>query len=199
MIFCDIPIIIVSQFILKADDELLLPSSGELKSIKEFLETGEQRMRIAATLAENEKRLFNKPVNSFGRNALTLISLVEMLMGSANGFMPTRLRLVPGLITYGVLVGDKEPIEKIGLIGVREMYNSGTVPGMVDDPLLKKAGLDLLSQEDAAQQRPTLLYHSGDVQRSSWRFLLFFNSQAHAANFFALIALNFKDFEPASR
>jgi len=27
---------VVSQFILKADDELLLPSSGELKSIKEF-------------------------------------------------------------------------------------------------------------------------------------------------------------------
>jgi len=32
---------VVSQFILKADDELLLPSSGELKSIKEFLETGD--------------------------------------------------------------------------------------------------------------------------------------------------------------
>jgi len=32
------------------------------------LETGEQRMRVAAALAENEKRLFNKPVNS-GKNA----------------------------------------------------------------------------------------------------------------------------------
>jgi len=58
---------VVSQ-VLKADDELRYPSTGELKSIKEFLETGEQRMRIAA-LAENEKRLFNKPVNSFGKNA----------------------------------------------------------------------------------------------------------------------------------
>jgi len=47
---------VVSQFILQADDELRYPSTGELNSIKDFLETGEQRMRIAATLAENEKK-----------------------------------------------------------------------------------------------------------------------------------------------
>nr|P11389.1 RecName: Full=Allophycocyanin alpha-B chain [Mastigocladus laminosus] len=38
---------VVSQVILKADDELRYPSSGELKSITEFLQTGEQRVRIA--------------------------------------------------------------------------------------------------------------------------------------------------------
>ena len=48
---------VVSQVILKADDELRYPSTGELKSIKEFLTTGIQRTRIAATLAENEKKI----------------------------------------------------------------------------------------------------------------------------------------------
>jgi len=50
---------VVSQFILKADDELRYPAAANSKASK-ILETGEQRMRIAATLAENEKRLFNK-------------------------------------------------------------------------------------------------------------------------------------------
>ena len=65
------------------------------------------------------------------------------------------------LITYGVLAGDKEPIEKIGLIGVREMYNSlgVPVPGMVEAiSSLKKASLDLLSAEDASEAAPYFDY-----------------------------------------
>ena len=42
---------VVSQVILQADDELRYPSTGELENIKNFLQTGSQRMRIAATLA----------------------------------------------------------------------------------------------------------------------------------------------------
>lgn len=76
---------VISEVILKADDELRYPSSGELKNIKEFLQTGEQRMRIAATLAENEKKLFNKLVNSFGRNARTSLRLGGMPMERSNG------------------------------------------------------------------------------------------------------------------
>jgi allophycocyanin-B len=48
---------VISQVILKADDELRYPSSGELKNIKDFLQTGSQRMRIVTTLAENEKKI----------------------------------------------------------------------------------------------------------------------------------------------
>ena len=42
---------VVSQVILQADDQLRYPSSGELKGIKAFLETGAQRIRIAETFA----------------------------------------------------------------------------------------------------------------------------------------------------
>jgi len=62
---------------------------------------------------------------------------------------------------------------------------------------LKKAGLDLLSQEDAAQQRLIISFRR--CPNALLGVSAFFNSQAHAANFFALIALNFKDFELASR
>jgi allophycocyanin-B len=51
---------VVSQVILNADDELRYPTSGELKVIEDYLKTGEQRMRIAATLSENEKKIVDQ-------------------------------------------------------------------------------------------------------------------------------------------
>jgi allophycocyanin-B len=64
-------------------------------------------------------------------------------------------------MTYGVLAGDKEPIESIGLVGAREMYNSlgVPVPGMVEAiRCLKEAALGLLSAEDAAATEPYFDY-----------------------------------------
>jgi len=80
-------------------------------------------------------------------------------MGAPTGFMPTRLRLVLALDHHGVLVGDKEPIEKIGLNWRGNVQLSGSTRSRDGgiDRCLKKAGLDLLSQEDAAQQRPTFI------------------------------------------
>ncbi len=60
-----------------------------------------------------------------------------------------------------MLAGDKEPIEKIGLIGVREMYNSlgVPVPGMVESiRCLKAASLALMSDEDATAAAPYFDY-----------------------------------------
>jgi allophycocyanin-B len=65
------------------------------------------------------------------------------------------------LITYGVLSGNKEPIEKIGLIGVKEMYNSLNVPvtGMVEAIIcLKEAALGLLNTEEAREASPYFDY-----------------------------------------
>jgi allophycocyanin-B len=53
---------LVAQVILQADEELRYPTSGELQSIRDFFATGEQRLRIASTLAENEKKIIDKAV-----------------------------------------------------------------------------------------------------------------------------------------
>ena len=153
---------VVSQVILQADDELRYPSSGELEGIKKFLGTGEQRVRIAESLAENEKKIVQKA----GQQLFRIHPEYRSPGGNAYGQKQYNqcirdfgwyLRLV----TYGVLAGDKEPIEKIGLIGVREMYNSLNVPvpGMVDAiRCLKEASLDLLSKEDAQEAAPYFDY-----------------------------------------
>jgi allophycocyanin alpha subunit len=58
------------------------------------------------------------------------------------------------LITYGIVAGDTTPIEEIGIVGVREMYNSlGTPIGAVVEGVraMKSVATGLLSGEDAAE------------------------------------------------
>jgi len=153
---------VVSQVILKADDELRYPSTGELKSIKEFLQTGIQRTRIAATLAENEKKIVQEASKLLWQKRPDFISPGGNAYGQRERALCLRdygwyLRL----ITYGFLSGDKDPIEKIGLIGVREMYNSlgVPVPGMAEAVrCLKKASVALLTEDDAAEAAPYFDY-----------------------------------------
>jgi allophycocyanin-B len=153
---------VVSQVILRADDELRYPSSGELDGINKFLKTGEQRMRIAETIAENEKKIVDKA----SKELFKLHPEYRAPGGNAYGQRQYNQCLRDfgwylRLVTYGLLAGDKEPIEKTGLIGVREMYNSLNVPvpGMVDAiRCLKDASLALLSNEDAQEATPYFDY-----------------------------------------
>ncbi|MEB3181274.1 MAG: allophycocyanin subunit alpha-B [Nostocaceae cyanobacterium] len=153
---------VVSQVILNADDELRYPSSGELKTIKDFLQTGSQRVRIAQTLADNEKKIVQEASKNLWQKRPDFISPGGNAYGDKQRALCLRdygwyLRLV----TYGVLSGDKEPIESIGLVGVREMYNSlgVPVPGMVEAiNCLKNASLGLLSASDASEAAPYFDY-----------------------------------------
>ncbi|MBD1853564.1 allophycocyanin subunit alpha-B [Leptolyngbya sp. FACHB-711] len=153
---------VVTKVILNADEELRYPSSGELNSIQDFLQTGEQRVRIAGVLAENEKRIVQEASKQLWKKRPDFIAPGGNAYGDKQRALCLRdygwyLRL----ITYGVLAGDKEPIEKIGLIGVREMYNSlgVPVPGMAESiRCLKNASLSLLSQEDGVAAAPYFDY-----------------------------------------
>jgi allophycocyanin-B len=153
---------VVSQVILKADDELRYPSSGELQGIQNFLNTGVQRMRIAETLAENDKKIVDQAQKQLFRKRPDFRSPGGNAYGQRQYNQCLRdyswyLRLV----TYGILAGDKEPIEQIGLIGAKEMYNSLNVPvpGMVEAiRCLKEAALALLSSEDAQEAAPYFDY-----------------------------------------
>lgn len=153
---------IVSQVILKADDELRYPSTGELAGIDKFLSTGEQRLRIAQTLAESEKKI----VDRAGKELFKKRPEYRAPGGNAYGQRQYNQCLRDfgwylRLVTYGMLSGDKDPIESIGLVGVREMYNSLNVPvaGMADAiRCLRDASLDLLSKEDAKETAPYFDY-----------------------------------------
>ncbi|MEB3250383.1 MAG: allophycocyanin [Microcystaceae cyanobacterium] len=153
---------VVSQVILKADDELRYPSSGELQGIQAFLKTGQQRIRIAETLAENEKKIVDQAQKQLFKKRPDFRAPGGNAYGQRQYNQCLRdygwyLRLV----TYGILAGSKDPIEKTGLIGVKEMYNSLNVPvpGMVEAiRCLKEAALGLLNGEEANEAAPYFDY-----------------------------------------
>lgn len=149
---------VVSQVILQADDELRYPTSGELTGIREFFQTGEQRTRIAGILSESEKKIVEQASKQLWKKRPDFISPGGNAYGNRERALCLRdygwyLRLV----TYGVLSGSTDVIEKIGLIGAREMYNAlgVPVPGMAEAiRCLKEASLGLLSETDAAEAAP---------------------------------------------
>jgi allophycocyanin-B len=153
---------VVSKIILRADDELRYPTSGELKGLENFLSTGEMRVRIAETLADSEKKI----VDEAGKQLFRQHPEYRGPGGNAAGQRQYNqclrdFRWYLRLITYGVLSGDIGQIEKIGVIGAREMYNSLGVPlnGMADSiRCLKEAAVALLNNEDAAAVAPYFDY-----------------------------------------
>jgi len=159
---------VVTKSIVNADAEARYLSPGELDRIKGFVSSGERRLRIAQTLTESRERivkqagdqLFQKrpDVVSPGGNAYS-----EQMTATCLRDLDYYLRL----ITYGVVSGDVTPIEEIGLVGVREMYNSlGTpIPGVAEGIRgLKNAASSLLSGEDAAEAGYYFDYVIGAMQ-----------------------------------
>ncbi|AFY74116.1 allophycocyanin alpha-B subunit apoprotein [Synechococcus sp. PCC 7502] len=153
---------VVSQVLLKADDELRYPTIDELQDIKTFLQTGGQRIRIASTLAENESKIVKKASAELWKIHPDYIAPGGNAYGQRQRAQCLRdYGWYVRLISYGILAGDKDPIESIGIIGVREMYNSLGVPvnGMADSVrCLKTASLELLSEEDADLAEPYFDY-----------------------------------------
>lgn len=143
---------LVSQIIIEADNELRYPTIGELQTIQSYLQTGEDRIRLSLLLRDKELSIIQTASKAIFKIYPEYIAPGGNAEGSRRRSLCLRdygwyLRL----ITYGLLSGDKQSIERIGLIGVKEMYNSLGVPilGMVDAiQCLKEATLDLLSFED---------------------------------------------------
>lgn len=143
---------LISQIIVNLDNELRYPSIGELQAIQNYLASGENRIRIISTIKDNEKDIIQKASKSIFKLHPEYIAPG----GNAEGARKRSLCLRDygwylRVITYGIIAGDKESIERIGIIGMREMYNSLGVPivGMIDSiQSLKEATLELVEEGD---------------------------------------------------
>jgi allophycocyanin alpha subunit len=146
---------VVTKSIVNADAEARYLSPGELDRIKGFVSSGERRLRIAQTLTESRERIVKQAGDQLFQKRPDVVSpggnaYGEQMTATCLRDLDYYLRLV----TYGVVSGDVTPIEEIGLVGVKEMYNSlGTpIPGVVEGVRgLKNAAASLLSGEDAAE------------------------------------------------
>jgi allophycocyanin alpha subunit len=159
---------IVTKSIVNADAEARYLSPGELDRIKGFVSSGEQRLRIAQILTESRERIVKQAGDQLFQKRPDVVSpggnaYGEEMTATCLRDMDYYLRL----ITYGVVAGDVTPIEEIGLVGVKEMYNSlGTpIPAVAESVrCMKSVASGLLSGEDAAEASAYFDYVVGAMQ-----------------------------------
>jgi len=56
---------LISRLIRNADDELRYPNSGELEQMEAFFRTGEQRLKIAERLSDQEENIIDDATQAF--------------------------------------------------------------------------------------------------------------------------------------
>jgi len=146
---------IVTKSIVNADAEARYLSPGELGKIKDFVTSGEARLRIAQTLTDSRERIIKEAGDRLFQKRPDVVSpggnaYGEEMTATCLRDMDYYLRL----ITYGIVAGDVTPIEEIGLVGVAEMYKSlGTPVQAVAQSIreMKDIACGMMSVDDSAE------------------------------------------------
>nr|WDA98925.1 allophycocyanin alpha subunit [Sciadococcus taiwanensis] len=159
---------IVTKSIVNADAEARYLSPGELDRIKSFVVSGQRRLRIAQILTDNRERIVKQAGQQLFQKRPDIVSPGGNAYGEEMTATCLRdLDYYLRLVTYGIVAGDVTPIEEIGLVGVKEMYNSlGTpVPAVAEGVrAMKTVTSSLLSGEDAAEADFYFDYTMGAMQ-----------------------------------
>ncbi|HEY9878055.1 MAG TPA: allophycocyanin subunit alpha [Leptolyngbyaceae cyanobacterium] len=159
---------IVTKSIVNADAEARYLGPGELDRIKTFVTSGERRLRVAQVLTDSRERIVKEAGNQLFQRRPDVVSPGGNAYGEEMTATCLRdLDYYLRLVTYGIVAGDVTPIEEIGLVGVREMYNSlGTpIPAVAEGVRAMKAvASSLLSSEDASEAASYFDYVAGGLQ-----------------------------------
>ncbi|MBP0041281.1 MAG: hypothetical protein J7545_04800 [Roseofilum sp. SBFL] len=146
---------LIKNVVSQADSQSRYLSREELDLIKNFEASGKQRLRIAEILSDS----CNYIIKQAGDLLFQVRPDIIAPGGNAYGEKMTAtclrdLDYYLRIVTYGIVAGDVTPIEQMGIIGAREMYNSlGTPISAVAEGILaiKLVSSSLLSKDDAVE------------------------------------------------
>lgn len=146
---------VIQKLIVNADAESRYLTPGEIDQIKGFMSSSDRRSRLVRTLTESRDRIVKQSANQLFQGRPNLVSPGGNAYGEA--MTATCLRDMDyylRLITYSIAAGETTPLEEIGLIGVRQMYNSLGTPleGVAESVRAMKAmTISLMSAEEASE------------------------------------------------
>ncbi|MBD1823024.1 allophycocyanin [Cyanobacteria bacterium FACHB-DQ100] len=146
---------VIQKLIVNADAECRYLTPGEMEQIKGFMMSSDRRLRLVKTLTESRDRIVKQAASQLFQRRPNLVSpggnaYGEEMTATCLRDMDYYLRL----ITYSVAAGEATPLEDIGLIGVRQMYNSLGTPleGVAESVRAMKAmTTSLMSSEEARE------------------------------------------------
>jgi len=159
---------ILMKLIVNADAEVRYPTPGELEQMKSFVMNGDRRLRLAQSLTQNRERIVKQSANQLFQKRPDVVSpggnaYGEEMTATCLRDMDYYLRL----ISYSVVAGDTTPIQEIGVIGIREMYNSlGTPIEAIAESVraMKNVTTSMMSGEDASEVGAYFDYLIGAMQ-----------------------------------
>ncbi len=150
---------VVKQVIENADEEMRYPTPGEIRMIKNFCDSGKRRIEIATTLAKNQRRIVEAASEKFWKRCPITPS------NSGNMRKTASCQRDQGwyirLVAYCVLAGNEQPLLEIGILGMKEMYQSLGIPlfNWVEAiRCIKEEACNLLGEEKAAEVAPYFDY-----------------------------------------
>lgn len=146
---------IIKKLIVNADAESRYLTPGEMDQIKGFMMSSDRRLRLVKALTESRERIVKQATSQLFQRRPNLVSpggnaYGEDMTATCLRDMDYYLRL----ITYSVAAGEITPIQEIGVVGVRQMYNSlGTPVDAVAEGIraMKSTATTMISGEDAAE------------------------------------------------
>jgi allophycocyanin alpha subunit len=136
--------------------------------MKSFVMSGDRRLRLAQSLTQSRERIVKQSANQLFQKRPDVVSpggnaYGEEMTATCLRDMDYYLRL----ISYSVVAGDITPIQEIGVIGVREMYNSlGTPIEAIAESVraMKNVTTSMMSGEDASEVGAYFDYLIGAMQ-----------------------------------
>lgn len=146
---------IIKKLIEDADTDCRYLTPSEMDQIKDFLMSGDRRLRLVKTLTDGREYIVKQATNQLFQRRPSLVSPGGNAYGKE--MTATCLRDMDyylRLITYSVAVGETRPMRDSGVIGARQMYNSlGTPIDAVAEGIraMKGAVATMISGEDAAE------------------------------------------------
>lgn len=150
---------IITRAIRSADREARYLNLGELKTIANFYEGGQDRLRLAQIVVANEREIINKGSQRFWLRYPNTPSNTGNPTFRASCMRDQSWYL--RLITYAIALGDTDPIDTSGIKGVKEMYESLEIPlkNLAECmSCLKEVTIEMLSLEDGAAVAPYFDY-----------------------------------------
>ena len=120
---------IITKINVNADAEIRYLTPGELEEINLFVKSSDRRLRIVKTLTTSRDRIVKQAANRLFQSSPGLVSPGGNAYGKE--MTATCLRDMDyylRLISYSIAAGDSAPIQEIGIVGVRQMYQSLGTP-----------------------------------------------------------------------
>jgi len=150
---------IITRSIKSADRQARYLNRGELKAVEDFYQGGEDRLRLAQILVANEAEIVNKGSQRFWQRYPNTPSNTGNPTFRASCMRDQGWYL--RLISYAIILGDTEPIDRSGIKGVKEMYESLEIPlkNLAECMrCLKEVTTEMLSLKDAKAIAPYFDY-----------------------------------------